>query len=428
MHTGSSVCARPRCDARHRLLSRDRPDGDAPARSGRRTSRSRPHIERVGCSDNGFANVVRRGRRGQHGCRARHGHRAQHGCPDQQGRPSPGAPPTGTTTNPLVPSVPPPASAPSIYWGAEIGDQYTGAHPPWDMNAVTQFEAATGKAPSIIAFAAPFSNCYSTCYDYTFDTKAFENVRQHGSIPFFSWSSQSLPTSLNEPSYQLSDITSGAFDGFITSWANAAKSWGHPFFLRFNWEMNGNWFPWAEGVNGNRSGDYVAAWRHVHDIFGAVGATNASWVWCPNIDAHHQFTSLASLYPGDSYVDWTCLDGYNYGASRGSWDTFDSMYHSTYHEIVDTVAPTKPMIIGEISSSEGGGSKAAWITDVLTVQLPVNYPRIRGIVWQDTNTENMDWPIISSLTSKNAFAAAIQNSRYVINKYLSMTGPIGPPS
>ena len=48
--------------------------------------------------------------------------------------------------------------------------------------------------------------------------------------------------------------------------------------------MNGNWFAWMEGVNGNQPGEYVAAWRHVHDIFTAVGATNVSWVWCPNVD------------------------------------------------------------------------------------------------------------------------------------------------
>jgi beta-mannanase len=181
-------------------------------------------------------------------------------------------------------------------------------------------------------------------------------------------------------------------------------------------------------MNGNRPGDYVAAWHHVHDIFTSVGATNASWVWCPNIDIQHQFTSLASLYPGDSYVDWTCLDGYNWGNTRGSWDSFDTIYSSTYHEIVDTIAPTKPMIVGEVSSSEGGGSKAAWITDMLSVQLPTNYPKIRGVVWMDTNTDNMDWPLVSSSASQQAFAAAIQHPRFVANTFGSVTAAIRPPN
>ena len=38
-------------------------------------------------------------------------------------------------------------------------------------------------------------------------------------------------------------------------------------YLRPMHEMNGNWYPWAEGVNGNVAGDYVNAWRHVRAIF-----------------------------------------------------------------------------------------------------------------------------------------------------------------
>ncbi|HEV3227410.1 MAG TPA: glycosyl hydrolase [Acidimicrobiales bacterium] len=342
---------------------------------------------------------------------------------------APVAPPSGTTTNPSSPSTGPLGpNVPGIYWGAQIGDQYTGGHPPWDMNAVTQFEAMTGKSASIVAFAAPFANCYSGCTNYTFDTNAFENIHQHGSIPFFSWASQSLPSSLNEPNYQLRDVTAGTYDAFIRDWATAARNWGHPFFLRFNWEMNGNWFPWAEGVNGNKAGDYVAAWRHVHDIFTSVGASNAAWVWCPNVDSRNQFTSLAGLYPGDSYVDWTCLDGYNWGAQNGSWDSFDSLYHSTYHEIVDTIAPSKPMIIGEISSSETGGSKADWITDALTVQIPQRYTKIRGVVWMDVFVDNMDWPINSSASSKAAFGAAVRQSTYAANRFASAAAPLRPPT
>ena len=69
----------------------------------------------------------------------------------------------------------------------------------------------------------------------------------------------------------------------------------------------------SEQANGNRPGEYVAAWRHVHDIFTSVGANDVTWVWCPNVDPDHKMQSLGSLYPGDAYVDWTCLDGYNWG-------------------------------------------------------------------------------------------------------------------
>ena len=92
-------------------------------------------------------------------------------------------------------------------------------------------------------------------------------MRQYGAIPFFSWASQSTPSTKSEPNFQLSDVIAGTYDGYIRDFAEGARDWGHPFFLRFNFEMNGDWFPWSEGVNGNQSGEYVAAWRHVHDIF-----------------------------------------------------------------------------------------------------------------------------------------------------------------
>jgi mannan endo-1,4-beta-mannosidase len=195
--------------------------------------------------------------------------------------------------------------------------------------------------------------------------------------------------------------------------------------------MNGTWFPWSEGVNGNRAGEYVAAWRHVHDIFAAVGATNATWVWCPNVDPEHKMQDLAPLYPGDDYVDWTGLDGYNWGtnpAKPDRWRTFDQLYDSTYHEIVDTIAPSKPLAIGEVGSTESGGSKAAWIGEMLT-ELPTEYPQIRGLLWFEKFDDGMDWPLETSASATSAFAAGIQSPSYLSNQFAGIgSGPIPAPS
>jgi len=316
-----------------------------------------------------------------------------------------------------------------IYWGATIGDQITGTQAPWDMNAVSRFEELGGKSLSLVNFFAPFANCStSPCSFYRFPTSAIEAIRRHGAIPVFSWSSQSIPSSKEEPDFQLSDVIAGAYDSYIREWAEDARDWGHPFFLRFNWEMNGNWFPWAEGVNGNQAGEYVAAWRHVHDIFTAVGATNATWVWCPNIDPGGKFTSLASLYPGDAYVDWTGLDGYNWGPKKGGWAGFDNLYRSTYATIAESVAPAKPLMIGEMGSTENGGSKATWIGEALAA-IPSEYPQVRGVLWFDKFDDGMDWPIETSSDSADAFASGIQNPAYRGNSYEDLSAsPIPPPS
>jgi hypothetical protein len=322
---------------------------------------------------------------------------------------------------PITSSPPPPPPPPTkqIYWGAWIGSQFTGTEAPWDMNAVTDFEKLTGKPVSLINFSSPWMNCSSSpCKAYNFDTTAFNNVRNHGSIPFFSWGSDSLPVSLNQPNLALSTIIAGNWDSYIKTWATAAKTWGHPFFLRFNWEMNGNWFPWAAGVNGNTASQYVQAWRHVHDIFTSVGATNVTWVWCPNVDPNNSYTPLSSLYPGDAYVDWTCLDGYNWDTP---WASFDQLYSSTYNQLVNSIAPSKPVVIGEQSSTEKGGSKASWITSMLT-GIPQKYPQVGAVLWFEKYDSGMDWPIETSTSATAAFAAGIASSSYASNQFGSLGG------
>jgi hypothetical protein len=319
-----------------------------------------------------------------------------------------------------------------LYWGATIGSHLTGEQAPWDMGAVTKFEAEAGKSASLVQFFQPFANCNPNCDFYEFPTKPMESIRSHGSIPVLSWSSQSIPSSLNEPDFQLSDVIEGRYDGFIKEFAEEAKAWGHPFFLRFNWEMNGNWFPWAEGVNGNTPGQYVAAWRHVHDIFNAVGVTNVSWVWCPFVDpGGSALANLGSLYPGDGYVDWTGLDGYNWGtnpaAPRG-WRSFDQLFADSYAQIAEKVAPSKPLMIAEVGSSEQGGDKAAWISDALS-RVPAAYPQVRALLWFDKFDDNMDWPIETSAGATSAFAEGIGQSVYVGANYAGLAGgAIQPPS
>jgi mannan endo-1,4-beta-mannosidase len=321
-----------------------------------------------------------------------------------------------------------PGRSPSLYWGAWIGSQLTGTEAPWDMRAVSKFRRLARKPLSIVHFASPFANCASSpCWFYDFPTATMRKLRQRGFIPFFSWASQSIPGSAIEPDFQLSDVIDGTYDAHIRSFATAVKNWGHPFFLRFNYEMNGDWFPWSERANGNAPGEYVAAWRHVHKIFTSAGATNATWVWCPNVDPDSMHQSLRPLYPGDAYVDWTCLDGYNPGGTKESWRSFGQLYRSTYDRIIKRIAPTKPMIIGEVASSEHGGSKARWIRRMLR-QIPTKFPKIRGLLWFENNAYNMDWPIETSRAAVRAFRRGIRRRAYAINAYAHIAiSPIRPP-
>jgi beta-mannanase len=236
-----------------------------------------------------------------------------------------------------------------------------------------------------------------------------------------NWSSMSSPLATNEPGFSLAKVIRGDFDKYIRAFAETARQWGHPFFLRFNWEMNGNWFPWSETANGNHPGESAAAWRHVHDLFNVAGATNVTWVWCPNVATSTAKTNLGELYPGDAYVDWTCLDGYNWGTAHGpnGWNTFDQIFAASYAQIIGTIAPAKPMLIGEVASTEHGGSKASWITNMFQT-LGAGYPAIHAVLWFDAAVSGMDWPVETSQTSTSAFARAIAAPTYATNTYANL--------
>ncbi|HEX3042925.1 MAG TPA: glycosyl hydrolase [Solirubrobacterales bacterium] len=341
------------------------------------------------------------------------------------------------TPTPQPEPLPETGSGGPVYWGATIGNQFTGTPAPWDMTPVSKFQEITGRSMSLVHFFQPWANCGGgSCSFYSFPWTPVENVRRNGSIPVISWDSESIPSNVNESDFQLSDVIAGRYDSYIREWAGKAKQWGHPFFLRFDWEMNGDWFPWSEGVNGNKSGEFVAAWRHVHDIFTAVGATNATWVWCPNVNwkgGIENFRAVSGQYPGDAYVDWTGLDGYNWGTNpsrSGTWQTFDQLYRASYRYLVETVAPTKPMMIGEVASSEYGGSKATWIKEMLRA-VPSEYTKIRALLWFDKFDSSMDWPIETSTSATSAFAEGIENPAYVGNAFANLataTTAIQPPS
>lgn len=208
----------------------------------------------------------------------------------------------------------------------------------------------------------------------------------------------------NQPSYALDRITAGDFDAYIQQWGTALRNWGKPVMLRFAHEMNGNWYPWAEAANGNGAGDYVAAWRHVHDVVAATGATNVQWVWSPNIP-YWGSTPLAGLYPGAGYVDVVGLDGYNWGTavSWSSWTSPSALFGEGL-AVLRGLAPGKPIIISETASAEAGGSKANWNTAL--VSYLAAQPDVTGLVWFHHNKE-VDWRINSSTSSANALAAAL---------------------
>ena len=306
-----------------------------------------------------------------------------------------------------------------LYWGAWIGDQLTGTAPPYDMSAARRFERIVHKGMSLLEFAVPFADCSNGCNFFGFPTREMEKIRRHGSIPFLSWSSASIGVDpVRQPDFQLSDVISGRYDASIRSFARAAKRWGHPFFMRFDWEMNGTWFPWAMKVNGNNPREYVPAWRHVHRIFNRVGARKVTWVWCPYSDVNHR-QNLRRLYPGGKWVDWTCLDVYNWGHSPANphrWQSFQELFQSNYRRVVHRVAPHKPMVLGETGTSDFGGNKAVWLRRMFRLVLH-RYRKVHALIYFDVNDRGTHWPIETSHAATRAFRRGIRRRAFAGSRF-----------
>ena len=130
-------------------------------------------------------------------------------------------------------------------------------------------------------------------------------------IPVITWEPWAgLEHGTSQPDYALARIIAGDYDQYIARFATAVRNQKWPVALRFGHEMNGDWYPWSERKSGNHAGEYVRAWRHVHDIFTNLHADNAIWVWSPNIVRPVPSVQLKPLYPGDDYVDWVGMVGY----------------------------------------------------------------------------------------------------------------------
>ena len=246
-------------------------------------------------------------------------------------------------------------------------------------------------------------------WDPDFPTAQANAIVAQGMTPFMTWEPFNPSNGATQPEYALAKIAGGAFDPMINRWAQQIKAFGQPMFLRFAAEMNGDWFPWSINVNGNTAADYVNAWRHVHGIFAANGVSNVKWVWNPNTPTANP-VRLATVYPGDAYVDWVGIDGYNWGTSTSwsQWQSPSSVFGSTLSEV--RAITRRPIMIGETSSAEAGGNKAAWIDEFFSF-LRANAD-IKAFVWFNFNKET-DWRIESSPAAQSAFARGVADPRYV---------------
>ncbi len=239
---------------------------------------------------------------------------------------------------------------------------YVGVFPGWgqmedsvSLPTLEDFETLAGKG---VAFA-PFSNFWGENYS---SRQQLDIIANYGAVPMLRlmpWGDYWVPA--YESTYALQKIIDGDFDPFLADWATDIKEFSKPVMATFGVEMNGNWFPWSGWFQGRDTltgfGDpakadgperYVAAFRHIIDLFKNQSVTNVTWYFHPNYDCQppEAWNSIEAYYPGDDYIDWIAFSLYGAQSQTEPWLGFEEIIDLVYNDLIMKF-PDKPLMIAE---------------------------------------------------------------------------------
>jgi hypothetical protein len=294
-----------------------------------------------------------------------------------------------------------PPGAPGALFGAYVQGAGNGADA--QMAAVESRERDIGRRLAIDHHFYP--------WEKEFPTAREDADLEAGRTPMISWNG-----TLNL------GIDLGLQDDLIRTRADAVKALPGKVMIRWMWEMDGR----RKANDSGHPALYVAAWRHIHDVFAAEGATNVQWVWCPNATAFNDGGTAPSFYPGDEYVDWICADGYNWAPGRAGdqWRSFATIYSAFY---AWGMAHGKPLMVGEYGAQERNpGEKAEWLTDARQA-LKTQFPGIRAVLYFDAN-HDYDWRVSTSPESLAAFRAMANDPWFTPDPRPLLDAPAAAPA
>ena len=313
-----------------------------------------------------------------------------------------------------------PAPSQAIGLGAWL--PHSAEHP----RLIDRFAREVGRRPVILSLYPSWSR-------RPFEASVLNPIWNRGAVPLITWE----PWSSTEEGIPLREIARGRYDPYIRRSAREAAAWGHPILLRFAHEMNGTWYPWGRrGANTPRL--YVRVWRHVVRLFREAGAGNVQWVWAPEVNEEagpsgalpllgagpsHPYP-FARYYPGDRWVDWVGLDGFNWGKG-GEWQSFTTIFANSYDTVIGLTR--RPIIITETASNERGGEKGAWIQSALGQEVP-RFRGIRAVVWFNEAFSGVAARLDSSPAALSAFRAAVSSPLYSLSRGELLATPHSLPS
>ncbi len=339
--------------------------------------------------------------------------------------------------------IPAASSAKSILWGPWVVG-VSGRNKP--IQSLKVFNSMAGKPASLAGFNTWWS-VSSAKGDFNTTVRDWMNgVRSQGATPVLLWNpidmnSRTLCTDPNFANHLKNftpkAISSGRHDAYIRKWAQQARAWGHPFYLRVFHELNGRtntnnpcdiptkvWD--AElTLNGemlNNNQDSIEAWRHVVSLFRAEGATNVNFMWSvlswpsANFGGNNPI-ALKNIYPGDDYVDSIGIECYAF--ARSNLESCEHLMRAAYSEAA-ALSPTRPIMNIEMGAF-AGAEKSQWIKKALNRNggrdIFSQFPRLTGFLyWDDSRYhESLEglW-IKSDANSAAEFKAAMSSPDYLV--------------
>jgi mannan endo-1,4-beta-mannosidase len=242
---------------------------------------------------------------------------------------------------------------------------------PNSYKGVTAFTKTTGAKPDVVMY-------YSGWY-VPFPTGFANTVANNGAVPLVQ---------MDPDKASVAGIASGRYDGYLSEYAEAVRAYRHPVILSFGHEMNGGWYPW--GYRKTAPAVFVAAWRHIVNLFRALGAQNVTWLWTVNIinDAHGgSIPRPTQWWPGSAYVNWVGIDGYYL---KPSWK-FAPLFGPTIGAVRQLT--DDPILIAETGAVPAAGQPAK----IANLFAGVQQYGLLGFVWFDsTNSINQHFGINGS--------------------------------
>jgi mannan endo-1,4-beta-mannosidase len=283
----------------------------------------------------------------------------------------------------------------------------------WAMDQVRALEAWQGKRNAVVNL---FTNWDSSPRTRTnLFSQQLPNIWANGNIPLITWEPF---TGKNTPVDIERRIASGQYDVYVADWAARLRRFldgqdaasgtadDRRAYLRLGHEMNGNWYPWGAAVGGNSPGDFVNMWRRVHAAFDALGLgpSRLQWIWAVNHEDVGDFPAEA-FFPGEAYVDWVAVDGYNWGATQSwsSWrspsEVLDPMVRRMRTLSGRPLALTETATTSVVASGSSLPAKSQWVTELFDYAVVVG---ARMVIWFNEDKET-DWAVFGGAKGDTTF-------------------------